>query len=184
MLAPWDAPAKTFGQSSCSVKWKVEPQNRHLKKWMKENDVAHIDHVIGYDMDEINRMEKAERAIAEKKSNDANYQKFSTNRYLLIEWGWGRDECVAAIRMHGLKQPGKSACFMCPSSKKHEVTWLRDNHPGLYRDAIVLERRALAGEGQAPAARVDGLGRHWNWESFAGSDAATPETDCGCYDGE
>lgn len=173
-------PSKTFGFSTCSMKWKVEPQIRLLKKWMVENGIDHVQHVIGYDADEIHRMEKAEKSRLDAKDQ----RDWETNRYLLIEWDWGRDECVAAITRCGIEQPGKSACFMCPSSKKWEVLWLKEVHPKLYLKSIALEARALAGEGQAPAARVDGLGRHWNWATFAGSDVATPETDCGCYDGE
>ncbi len=151
---------------------------------MLDNGVVHINHVIGYDMDELSRMEKAERMIADKKRNEPGWRAYETNRYLLIEWEWGRDECIAAIKRFGLPQPGKSSCFMCPSSKKHEVIKLSREHPELYAQAVKLERRALAGEGQAPAARVAGLGRHWNWETLEGTDAATPDVDCGCYDGE
>jgi hypothetical protein len=165
-------PSKTFGYSTCSMKWKVTPQLNFLRKWMNANDVSHVQHVIGYDADEISRSEKF-----------TTVREYERNRYLLIEWNWGRDECVDAINRVGMSQPGKSACFMCPSSKKPEVVWLKANHPDLYRQAIVLERRALRGEGQAPVARVDGLGRHWNWETFAGSDIATPDIDCGCFDG-
>lgn len=173
-------PSKTFGFSTCSMKWKVQPQIKYLKDWMLKQGVTHVQHVIGYDADEIHRMEKAEVARREAKDK----RTYETNRYLLIEWDWGRDECVDAIARYGIPQPGKSACFMCPSSKKPEVTWLKQTHPLLYRDAIALEARALAGEGQAPAARVAGLGRNFNWATFAGSDIATPETDCGCYDGD
>lgn len=169
-------PSKVFGRSGCSLKWKLEPQYRHLKKWMLENNIDHVDHAIGYDLDEIHRMVKAE--------NGKPKRDFETDRYFLIEWGWGRDECVDAIKRHGLPQPGKSACWMCPSSKKTEVLSLKKNHPDLYAKAIFMEARAIAGEGQAPIARVDGLGRHWNWATFAGTDSASPETDCGCYDGE
>lgn len=168
-------PSKVFGRSNCSLKWKVEPQYRYLKKWMAENGIAHVQHFVGYDMDEIHRMEKAERLKPSRP--------WETDRYLLIEWEWGRDECIEAIDREGLPRPGKSACFMCPSSKKAEVRALRVEHPLLYWQAVGMQNRALAGEGQAPVARVDGLGRHWNWETFDGSDVATPETDCGCYDG-
>lgn len=166
-------PSKVYGYSSCSMKWKVEPQVKFLKRWMAERNVAHVQHVIGFDADEIHRSQKK-----------IPLRDYETNRYLLIEWDWGRDECVATIKRAGLPQPGKSACHMCPSSKKHEVIWLRNNHPVLYLADTELERRALNGEGQAPAARVKGLGRGWNWATFAGTDVASPETDCGCYDGE
>lgn len=177
-------PAKVFGYSSCSMKWKVEPQMKYIREWLAANNVQHIQHVIGYDLDEIHRMEKAEKAVSEKKASDPKFRQWETNRYLLIEWGWGRDECIQAIARHGIEQPGKSACFMCPSSKKPEVIVLKRDEPELYRAAIEMERRALAGEGQAPVARVDGLGRHWNWATFAGTDSASPDTDCGCYDGD
>ena len=166
-------PSKTFGYSTCSMKWKVQPQIKHLTEWMRQYNINHVHHAIGYDLDEIHRSEKP------KPKKD-----WETNRYLLIEWGMGRDECIDIIKRHGIKQPGKSACFMCPSSKKYEVLKLKEQHPDLYKAAIILEKRALAGEGQAPAARVAGLGRHWNWETFAGGDSATPDVDCGCYDGE
>lgn len=166
-------PSKAFGGSNCSLKWKVEPQYRFLKKWMAASGVDYIRHFIGYDADEIHRSQKPVPVRA-----------FESNEYPLIKAGWGRDECVAAIDKEGLPRPGKSACFMCPSSKKPEVKLLAQKYPTLYLKAVALERRALAGEGQAPAARVAGLGRHWNWETFVGGDVGTPEVDCGCYDGE
>lgn len=166
-------PSKLFGYSTCSMKWKVEPQLKHLKDWMRETGSVYVRHAIGYDADEIHRSQKR-----------TEVRDFEESWYPLIEWDWGRDECVAAIKRAGLTQPGKSACFMCPSSRKPEVTWLKRTHPALYARAIEMERRALAGEGQAPPARVVGLGRQWNWATFAGSDVGSPETDCGCYDGE
>jgi hypothetical protein len=166
-------PSKLFGYSTCSMKWKVEPQIRFLKQWMEVQGHTFVVHAIGYDADEIHRSEKRKEV-----------RDFERNWYPLIEWDWGRDECVAAIKRAGMPQPGKSACFMCPSSRKPEVIWLKSKHPALYTKAIDLEARALAGEGRAPAARVDGLGRHWNWATFAGDDRASPEVDCGCYDGE
>ena len=166
-------PSKLFGYSTCSMKWKVEPQIKYLKGWMDREGCPFVLHAIGYDADEIHRSEKRKEI-----------REYERNWYPLIEWGWGREECVAAIVRAGMRQPGKSACFMCPSSKKPEVIWLKAKHPDLYAKAIAMEARALKGEGQAPVARVDGLGRHWNWATFAGSDVATPEVDCGCYDGD
>jgi len=165
-------PSKTFGFSSCSVKWKVTPQEKYLKQWMQERILESIIHYIGYDYDEIHRSQKPAPA-----------QEWRDRRYPLIDARWGRDECVAAIDAEGLPRPGKSACFMCPSSKKWEVVWLKKTHPELYGKAIAMEARAINGEGQAPAARVAGLGRNWNWQTFAGPEN-TDDIDCGCYDGE
>ena len=172
-------PAKVFGRSSCSMKWKVEPQLRYQKRWMAERGANHVVHFVGYDADEWHRANKpASVAAAVARAH------FERIDYPLIEWGWGRDECVKAITRAGLKQPGKSACFMCPSSRKPEVVWLAKTHPGLYQMATILERRALAGEGQAPVAMVKGLGRHWNWETLEGAEHGTPEPCMACYDGE
>ena len=101
---------------------------------------------------------------------------------------WGRDDCVAAIARVGLPQPGKSACFFCPSSKKHEIITLAREYPALARRAVQMERRALAGDGQAPTTTSAGLGRGFAWEGLlAGKvdlgEYGMPEVDCGCYDG-
>jgi hypothetical protein len=113
-------------------------------------------------------------------------------RYPLIEWDWGRDECIAAIRRTGLPQPGKSACFFCPSSKKPEIIELAERYPDLLNRALEMERKALAGEGPAPALTAKGLGRYFAWADVTKaihertiidfSDAGTPERCGACYD--
>lgn len=165
-------PSKTFGFSSCSVKWKVAPQEKFLRTWMELRGISRVVHYIGYDADEIHRSQKPAPA-----------QEWRDRQYPLIEAGWGRDECINAIDAEGLPRPGKSACWMCPSSKKHEVVWLKKTHPDLYAKAILMEARSINGEGQAPAARVAGLGRNWNWQTFAGPESMDA-VDCGCYDGD
>ena len=40
-----------------------------------------------------------------------------------MDWGWTREDCIAAIQQEGLPLPGKSSCFFCPSMKK------KDPHP-------------------------------------------------------
>jgi hypothetical protein len=75
--------------------------------------------------------------------------------------------------------------------KKHEILTLRKNYPEVLASVLEMERRAMAGEGQAPQSR-SGLGRTFSWHEFIAksdaelclfSDAGTPEIDCGCYDG-
>lgn len=171
-------PAKVFGASSCSMKWKVEPQRKHQRAWMAANNIPYVRHFVGFDAGESHR---ATRPSSVKDASDR--LSFETTEYPLIEAGWERDECIAAIDKEGLPRPGKSACYHCPSSRKEEVRWLKVKHPDLYAKAIAMEARALAGEGQAPPARVKGLGRHWNWATFDGSDAGTPEPCMVCVDG-
>lgn len=189
-------PAKAYGFSSCSDKWKMEPQRRYNRAFAEKHgiDQGEITRLIGFDADEHSRVERG-LAMAHKKP--------VKERYPLYEWGWGREECVEAIARAGLTQPGKSACFFCPSTKKGEILELRTVYPLLFQRAVAMERRALAGEGQAAATTGAGLGRYFSWEQFVAqadeltaletdfanrqmclfSDAGVPEIDCGCYDG-
>lgn len=170
-------PSIAYGFKSCSQKYKREPQDKFCNSWEPATIVwksgGKVEKCIGYDADE-------ERRAKIRESDKYTY------RYPLIEWGWGREECVEAIARAGMDQPGKSACFFCPSSKKPEILDLRKNYPDLLA-------RALAMEEQAKLTSVKGLGRNFNWRQYlntvdAGaeqpSDACVPEQDCGCYDGE
>jgi len=170
-------PSKAYGFSQCSQKWKIDPVNKYLVALSKQTGVGleNMVRYIGFNMGEIHRYERSESYKAKH---------INPQRYPLIEWGWGRDECVAAIKRMGLSQPGKSACFFCPSSKKHEIIWLKKEHPDLYARALEIERKAIAGEGRAEPSRC-GLGRYFNWTDVKDADDnASIEIDCGCYDGD
>lgn len=187
-------PAKAYGFSSCSDKWKMEPQRRYNAIFAKANGIPQSDIVrlIGFDADEPSRVERGKSMAL---------QKLCREEYPLYDWGWGREDCVDAIARAGLKQPGKSACFFCPSTKKPEILALRAKHPDLLLRALEMERIALAGEGPAPRTTSKGLGRGFGWatwlaqvDALAGSasedqrgklfsSTMVPEIDCGCYDG-
>jgi len=189
-------PAKAYGFSSCSDKWKMEPQRRSNKAFAAKHgiELSDITRLIGFDADEHSRVERGIENAHKRPVKE---------RYPLYEWGWGREECIEAIDRAGLPQPGKSACYFCPSTKKPELLELRERYPELLSRAIEMERAAIAGEGQAPATTCAGLGRSFNWQEWLGevdalnerdayflkrqlrlfSDAGVPEIDCGCYDG-
>jgi hypothetical protein len=181
-------PSKAFGYGQCSLKWKVEPQDKRVAEYCKEVGIRLADTVrlVGFDADEEHRAARS-RAVVEK------YPERGGVRYPLIEWDWDRDDCVSAIKRAGLTQPGKSACFYCPSSTKSEIAELGVVYPDLLARALEMERRARAGEGQAGVARC-GLGRGLVWNDYVKalrqgpaqaslfSDHGIPEVDCGCYD--
>lgn len=169
-------PSIAYGFKACSIKYKRDPQDKFCNShdscratWASGQKVVKL---IGYDMDEPHRARIPE---------DDKYQ----YRYPLIEWNWGREECVAAIDRAGLTQPGKSACFFCPSSKKQEILLLRRQYPDLAKRAVAMERNA-------ELTSVKGLGRSFAWgDLYAADDAQTKlfpdspiDIDCGCYDGE
>ena len=154
-------PAIAYGFKTCSLRWKKEPQD----KWLRNNGMADAIRLIGIDVDEIRRAKE-----------------YPNTRYPLIEWGWGRDECVEAITRARLPQPGKSACFFCPSSKKPEILELLRNHPDLME-------RALAMESNANLTSIKGLGRTFSWADLIRSYKEQkdmfgyPDIACECYDG-
>jgi len=158
-------PSVAYGFKSCSDRWKARPQNKYLKK--HGIDTKKITRLIGFDADEPQRAKE-----------------YEGNVYPLLEWDWGRDECIEAIERVGLPLPGKSACFFCPSSKKHEILQLARQYPELAERAIAMEKNA-------ELTSVKGLGRNYAWGDLLEAEddqgqmfpESYVEIDCGCYDG-
>lgn len=169
-------PSVAYGFKSCSHKFKIQPQ----EKWAN-NDAAcraewaggrKVVKLIGFDADEPHR------------AKPFDHPKFD-DRYPLIEWGWGRAECMAAIHRAGIPQPGKSSCFYCPNSKPREIRDLARKHPD-------LAKRALQMEAGAHLTDIKGLGRYFAWRDLLLQDdlfepptsqlVAASQCDV-CYDG-
>ena len=89
-----------------------------------------------------------------------------------------------SIAAAGLPQPGKSACWFCPSSTKADIDRLHEEHPDLLARALRMESAAIkAGNVQTRA----GLGGRLNWGDYVrGLDVPDlpPELACGCFDGD
>ena len=173
-------PSIAYGNKGCSTKWKRQPQERYLAA---QPDVqalwqagGKVNVCLGIDAGESHR---GAAMLAATHKRWIYY-------HPLIEWGWAREECIAAIARAGLPVPGKSACFFCPSSKKHEVLSLARHYPDLFARAVDMERNA------APAnTHITGLGRRYSWEKLVAADAQqaklfpdTIELPCGCFDGD
>lgn len=162
-------PGIAYGFKSCSDKWKMQP----FRTWLKEQDFEKAVVFIGYDANETRRAAKGDE-----------YSQGYLKRYPLIEWGWDRDKCVAQIIAAGISPPGKSACFFCPSSRKHEILALSREHPDLMA-------RALRMEAGANLTNIKGLGRRFAWADLVtadeGQDKLFPDVNvdvpCGCFDG-
>lgn len=168
-------PSIAYGFKACSDKHKRRPQDRFVNNWPPAQgtwlagDV--VVKLIGFDADEPHRA---------KIANDAKY----AYRYPLIEWDWGREECVEAIARAGLPQPGKSACFFCPSSKKAEILGLAVRYPALLERAVRMEKNAKL-------TTIKGLGRRFAWGEFIAAQNKAAEVfcdagnspPCDCYDG-
>lgn len=168
-LANETLPSLAFGLKSCSLKWKVAPQDQFLKGvksgqnkspphplWEKASAAGvKIVKLIGYDCGRADM-----RRSGRLKMSDAEFD-FA---YPLQTIGWAREECVRAIAatLGPNLVPIKSACFYCPASKRHELFWLAANHPELMERALLLERRALTGR----HSRFDSVEFGASWEDM------------------
>ena len=167
-------PSLAYGFKTCSQKHKIQPQDKFVNNWQPAKDEwkagRKITKLVGYDADEPQRA---------KDYTDDKY----TLSYPLIHWDMGRDECIETIKDAGLCLPGKSACFFCPSTKKHEILELQQFYPELMDRALLMEQIA-AEQNQT----VKGLGRRFSWREVIEQQDAfgydlPPEMACGCYDG-
>ncbi len=143
-----ELPSLAYGFKGCSVKWKRQPMDRHLRDnepgaaacWAAGGLVTRY---IGIDAGEVRRA---------KLPPDSRY----VYRYPLVEAGIDRDGCLAIIRRHGIEAPPKSSCFFCPAMRRKEILALSDD----------LKRRAIAIEENALTHTVAGLGRNWRWKDL------------------
>lgn len=170
-------PSKVYGFAGCSDKYKMRPQNKLVKAWPPAiacwERGEKVCRAIGYDFDEDHRGKKLE---------DDLYHYW----HPLVEWQWGRKDCLEAIKRTGLQIPPKSACFFCPSSKKHEVLWLYENHRDLFDRGVAMERNS-----EEYNQNVKGLGRKWSWQELVSLPMVDqekltepPDIACMCDDGE
>jgi hypothetical protein len=157
-------PSLAFGRKSCSLKFKVRPQNLWcdqwspaIRAWRRGDKVIKF---IGYDAGP----KDSRRGHDMTEDDDYQYE------YPLREWGWDREKCMDVIDSAGLPVPMKSACWHCPASKPNEVAWLAKTHPELFARAIAMEDSAKARGGLL---KIEGLWRKatkkrpGSWREFA-----------------
>ena len=169
-------PSIVVGARSCSDKYKIRPQSRFLAQWEPAirawESGEKITKLVGFDAGEAHRV---------KNFDDKRFNV----RYPLVEWNWGRDECLEKINGAGIVPPPKSSCFFCPEMREHEVIALRKAHPVLFDRAIAMER------GNTSIYAVEGLARKYSWAQIADyhdRQMRLPivggSLPCMCFDGE
>jgi len=174
LLSNKSLPSPAYGgRKTCSQRFKIEPQDTWLNNWPPAKKIWNkgqkITKAVGFDADEPWR------------AKDYESKKFS-NWYPLLEWDWGRDECIETINRAGLPLPGKSSCFYCPNMKQAEIRELKAHYPELALRAIEMEQNANL-------TTIKGLGRDWSWEQLLeiGELFEFPDrqdqTPCECYEG-
>lgn len=166
-------PSVAYGFKTCSQKYKTQPVDKFLNNhpdaiaaWKRGERITKF---IGFDADESHRA---------KDYDDSKYKV----EYPLIEWGWGRNECIDEIRKENLPLPSKSSCFFCPNMRPHEIMQLNALYPH-------LAERALKMEANAELTTIKGLGRRFAWadllrQTSMFNDMYESSMPCGCYDGD
>lgn len=147
-LANGTLPSVAFGRGTCSLKWKVAPQNKWMQTWEPAQRVwaagGKVVRLIGYD---ASPADSRRYAHAQSLPEDPHY----TYRYPLREWDWTRADCEARIAAAGFQPFEKSACFFCSASKPAEIAALTAQE---LRLIVLMEARAK------PRLRnIDGLWR-------------------------
>ncbi|SKA32764.1 hypothetical protein SAMN04488128_103715 [Chitinophaga eiseniae] len=153
-------PSLAYGRKSCSLKWKVAPQNKWTNRWQPALDYwkagGKIKKIIGYDAG----AKDMKRYAHSKGIKDAKYDYW----YPLVEWGMDREMCKAAIQKAGLPVPPKSACKFCPATKPEELMEFRKSY---LRGIVLMEARAvprLRGHMNEQQLVADYQSRHSAWE--------------------
>lgn len=143
-------PGVAFGPKfkTCSQKFKIQPQDKFINHWLPAREAwgrnGWVAKIIGFDADEPGRADY---------SPDKKYKRL----YPLIDWKWGRDECLEALKRLGISSPGKSSCFFCPNMQDWEIRQLYAQCPDLLDRAIAMEQNAKDN------VDIKGLGRDFAW---------------------
>lgn len=153
-------PSLAYGGKSCSLKWKAAAMDADLNGWADAQiawaNGLKVHKLIGYDASPADM----------RRSDNAGDDRY-VYHYPLRDAGLVREQLVRIIDSAGLPQPGKSACFMCPASKREEVLTLLDTAPARLAEALKLEALAmLRTAGERDDWSTVGLGRKWSWREF------------------
>lgn len=165
MLANEALPSQAFGMKTCTLRWKVAPQDDWQIRWKPIATSIGTDRkvhkLIGFDATEGHRIKSGGTyGIRSTEKKHTKLQKVYVVEFPLREWGWDRDRCKREIDAAGLPVPVKSACFCCPASKKAE---LYDLDLLQLRTAVRMEEAYRNGKHFGPDSTTVGLGRKFQW---------------------
>jgi len=155
------------GEHICSLKFKAWV----IEQWLGENLTQPARHAFGYNASEIKRVAKSEAAVAkriafgfnvEERKRIAKATRYDTQLrqgfYLLVEWGWTREDCVEHLRQRLGITWLKSACVQCPFNALSDDALARHReHPEQVADAMLLEHVSLSLNPRGTLYRNQGL---------------------------
>jgi len=114
----------------CTADYKIKPLNKRTKEicgvLRGQKDVT-VTMWIGISLDEIQRMK-------------VSREKWSQNRWPLIERRLTRGACHEWMKRNGYPEPPRSACYYCPFHSDKEWRRLRDEDPLEWRLAVEFDK--------------------------------------------
>lgn len=121
-----------MGRRQCTREYKVEPITKKQRELMgfkprQRIDPGSCEVWIGISTDECVRA-------------GASFERWTVNRYPLLEQRMSRNDCEAWLRRHDYSVPPKSACTYCPYRSDNEWRWLRDNDPDAWAEAVAIDK--------------------------------------------
>jgi hypothetical protein len=147
------------GEHRCSLKFKKFV----IETWIRqEMDGERYRHALGYNADEQKRVEKSERAFAEREpvrvafgfNSDEGVRISKAKRYdtplrhgwyPLVEWGMDREACLRYLKEVTGETWLKSACIYCPFNALGEDGIARMRQfPEQVAEALLLEHQSLS----------------------------------------
>ncbi len=138
----------------CSLKFKAFV----LETWLRQHQTGSVRHAFGYNVAEPRRVAECQSATGRRIAFGFNREEQTrierTVRYdsparesffPLVEWGWGREDCLAYLKAAFGIVWQKSACVECPfNALKADALERQRRHPEQVADAMLLELLSLA----------------------------------------
>lgn len=141
----------------CSGEWKREV----IARYLRSHGVIEGERWIGFALDERRRV--ARLAASDREPRWAV-------RFPLVELCLTSADCLALIRSHGLPEPSRSSCWMCPHKGNAEWAEIRDNHPAEWEAACQLDDEIRANDERG------GVWLHRSRVPLREADLSEPET--------
>ena len=109
----------------CSVEWKRRVVGRYLRSLGYGPDTP-ITEWLGISKDEVER------------AKDSRVE-WIAHSWPLLDLNLSRADCIQIVRDHGLPEPPRSSCWMCPHRSDAEWMHLRDHGDGDYQRAVEFD---------------------------------------------
>jgi hypothetical protein len=153
LLPAWTATGQL--RSFCSNEWKAFVVRRYLRQqgYGPKHPVCTW---LGMSLDEIGRLKPGPK-------------KWQTHAWpLVFDVPMRRSDCRALILGHGLPEPPKSSCWMCPHRGNAQWARLKEHYPGDWAQAVALDEEIRERDGE------HALYLHRSREPLAQADLTAP----------